>query len=279
MGRGAGEARVQHDDIGALRLLALEDVLERDRMRLGRIRAHEDHGLRVADVVVAVRHGAVAPGVRDARHRGGVADARLVVDVVRAPEGRELAEEVGAFVRELGRAEQVDRIRAGPAPDLEKLFADLGIGLIPGDPLPGAADLLHRILDPAVAVHQLAYRSALGAMGAAVDRARVGGLLADPDAVLDLGLHRAAHRAVGADVGADLDRLRMVHRPGLDPARHARAERAERGEAPDRQARGAQETAAVERAGRHGGGHLREPPGRGGVTCPAFDEHQLVPRG
>jgi hypothetical protein len=54
MGRGAGEARVDDDDVGALLFLAGQDVLQRHRVRLGRVRAHEDHGLRIADVVVAV---------------------------------------------------------------------------------------------------------------------------------------------------------------------------------------------------------------------------------
>ena len=51
-----------------------------DRMRLGRVAAHDDHGLGVADVVVGVGLRAVAPGVGDARDRGRVADARLMVD-------------------------------------------------------------------------------------------------------------------------------------------------------------------------------------------------------
>ena len=38
------------------------------------------------DVVVAVRHRAVAPGVRDTGDRGGVTDTRLVVAVVGPPE-------------------------------------------------------------------------------------------------------------------------------------------------------------------------------------------------
>jgi hypothetical protein len=59
---------------------------------------------RALDIVVAVGHRAVAPGVGDTGDRGRVADARLVVDVVAAPEGGKLAEQIGSFVAELGRA-------------------------------------------------------------------------------------------------------------------------------------------------------------------------------
>ena len=45
---GAGEARVEHEHVGAVDLLAGQDVLQRHRMRFGGIRSHEDDGLRVA---------------------------------------------------------------------------------------------------------------------------------------------------------------------------------------------------------------------------------------
>jgi hypothetical protein len=184
----------------ALLLLAGQNVLQRHRMRFRRVRAHEDHGLGVADVVVAVGLRAIAPGVGDARHRGRMADAGLMVDRVGAPERRELAEQIGRFVGELGRAEQIDRIRARFLADLQHLVADLVDRLIPGDLLPLAVDQLHRILQPALALDEFAHRRALGAMRAAVDRAVPGRLLTDPDAVLHFGDDRAAHRAMGADV-------------------------------------------------------------------------------
>ena len=131
MGRGAGEARVEHEHVGAVDLLAGQDVLQRHRMGFGRIRPHEDDGLRVADVVVGVGHGAVAPGVRNTRDRGGVTDARLVIDRVGAPERREFAEQIAAFIGEFRGPEQIDRVGAGLGADLEHLVADLVDGLIP----------------------------------------------------------------------------------------------------------------------------------------------------
>src|SRR5690606_33603211 len=167
-----------------------------DRMRLRRVRAHEDQGLRIADVVVGIRLRAVAPGVGHARHRRRMADAGLVVDVVGAPEGRELAEEVGTLVRELGRAEQVDGVGAVALADLHHLVADLVDGLLPGDALPLAAGQFHRVFQPPVAVRDLAHGGTLDAVAAAVDRAVPDRFLPDPDAVLHLRTNRAADGAV-----------------------------------------------------------------------------------
>ena len=105
MGRGAREARIAHDHVAAVDLLRGEQVLHRDRVRFGGVAADEEHGLGVADVVVGIGLRAVAPGIGDARHRRRMADARLVVDRVRPPEGGELPEQIGALVRELGRAQ------------------------------------------------------------------------------------------------------------------------------------------------------------------------------
>ena len=58
----------------------------------------EQDRLAVMHVVERVGHRPVTPGVRHARHGGGVANPRLVVDVVGAPIGGELAEEIGLLV-------------------------------------------------------------------------------------------------------------------------------------------------------------------------------------
>ena len=246
---GAGKARLDDDVVRPVELLALDQMLQRHRMRFRRIAAHDDHGLGVADVVVAVGHRAVAPGIGHARDGGRMADARLVVDVVGAPVGGKLAVEIGALVRELRRAQPIDRIRPRLGADRHDLVADLVDGLLPAQPGPLAVDELHRIFQPPVAVHQFAHRRALGAMRAAVDRAIPAGLLADPHAVRDFGDHRAADRAVRADVLADGDlRTRRRRRTGLGLAHAAERQRAERGETARHQAGAAQEGATVERA-------------------------------
>src|SRR5688572_1692771 len=98
-----------------------------------------------------------------------MADPRLVIDVVGAPEGRELAAEVGLLVAELGRAQPIDRLRPGLLADREQPVADLVDRLLPADPLPAPADQLGRISEPPLADRELAGRGALGAMRAHVD--------------------------------------------------------------------------------------------------------------
>src|SRR3954471_24133632 len=127
-------------------------------------------------------------------------------DVVGAPERRKLAVEISAFVGEFRRAEPVNGIRTGLLTDRLELLADLPDRLVPGDPRPLAIDQLERMFEPAVTMHQLAHRGALGAMRSAADRGIPARLLSDPDAVLDHADHRAADRAMGADVLTQLDR-------------------------------------------------------------------------
>src|SRR3546814_13927217 len=98
-----------------------------------------------------------------------MADPRLMVVVVRAPERRELAEQIGALVGKFRRTHPVGGFRAGLFPDLQQLVADLVDGLFPGDAGPLAVDQLGRIFDPAVAVHEFATAGPLGPMRAAVE--------------------------------------------------------------------------------------------------------------
>ena len=76
---GAGQARIDDDVIRPLQFLAFEQMLQRHRMRFRGIAAHDDHGLGIADVVVAVGHRAVAPGIGHARDGRRMADTRLVI--------------------------------------------------------------------------------------------------------------------------------------------------------------------------------------------------------
>ena len=219
-------------------------------MRLGGIAAHDHDGLGVADVVVAVGHRAVAPGIGHAGDRGRVTNARLVIGIVGSPEGGKLAIEIGGFVGELGRAEPVDRLRSRLRANLHQLVADLVDGLIPGDPVPLAVHELHRIAQPALAQHVVAHRRALAAMRAAIDRAVPARLLADPHAVGDLGDDRAADRAMRADILADRHRRAgRRRRAGLGLADAAERQRAERGEGAGGEAGTAQEVATIDAAG------------------------------
>ncbi len=249
MRRGAREARLDDDEVRPVDLLADQQVLQRHRMGFGRIAAHDDQRLGVLDVVVAVGHRAVAPGIGNPGDGGRMADARLVVDRVGAPEGCEFAAEIGALVGEFCRAEPVDRLRARLLADRKQLGADLVDGLVPAHFGPLAVDELHRIFEPAVAVHQFAHRRALRAMRAAVDGTVPARFLADPHAVRHFGHDRAADRAVGADVLADGHRCAgSRRRPGLGLAHGRERQRAERREAAGDETRPAQEAAAIETA-------------------------------
>src|SRR3546814_9378562 len=61
-------------------------------------------------VVEAVSHRAVAPGVGNTRDGGRVTDTRLVVTVVGAPEGVELAEQVGRSEEHTSELQSLMRI-------------------------------------------------------------------------------------------------------------------------------------------------------------------------
>ena len=244
---GPRHARVDHDEVGPLELLAFEQMLQRHRMRFGRIAAHDHDGLGVADVVVAVGHRAVAPGVGYAGDGRRMADPRLVIDVVGAPIGRELAEQIGAFVGEFRGAEPVDRIRSRLLADRLHLRTDLVDRGLPGDLGPLTVDQLHRIFQPAVAMHELAHRRALGAMRAAIDRRFPAGLLPDPHAFRHFGDHRAADRAMRADVLADGDRgAGLRRRAGFGPTDARQRQGAKSGETTGDQAGAAQERPAIE---------------------------------
>ena len=250
MRRRPRHARVDHDHVGAVELLAFKNMLKRDRMRLRRIAAHQQDGLGVANIVVAVRHRAVAPGVGDPGDGGGMADARLMIGIVGSPEGGEFSVQVGGFVGEFGRAQPVHRVRARLLANIEKLVADLVDRRFPGNPDPLTVHELDRIAQTALAQHVVAHRRALAAMRSTVDRAVVVGLLADPYPVRNLGDHRAADRTMGADVlsrGNGCSGRRR--RPGLRLAYRAERQIAERPERACREARALQESSAIEIAG------------------------------
>ena len=77
MRRRARHARIDHDEVGALRFLAFQDVLKRNRMRFGGIAAHKQDRLGVADVRIGVCHRAVAPGVGNTGNGRRMADTNF----------------------------------------------------------------------------------------------------------------------------------------------------------------------------------------------------------
>ena len=87
-------------------------------------------------------------------------------------------------------------------------------------------------------------------MRTAVDRAVPGGLLPDPNAVLDLGQDRATDRAVGAHVlPNDPFRGRRPEPSGFGFAQVAQRQRSERGQTTGSKPGAAQKRSAIDAAG------------------------------
>jgi len=225
MGRGSGESGITDDQRRIVDFLGTQKVQQGNRVRFGRVAADDKDRTRIVNVVVGVRHRAVTPGVCNTCDRGRVTDPRLVIDVVRAPEGRELAEQVGLFVVGLGRAKPVNPIRpGGSVADLHHLVADFIDGVFPGNPGPFAVDELGRIFQPAFAVRMLAHCCALGAMGAEIERGIKSRLLADPDTVLNLSHDRTTDGTMGANGLLDFDFA--IRALGMRLAHHTARQRA-----------------------------------------------------
>ena len=74
-----------------------------------------------------------------------MADARLMVAVVRSPEAGELALQVRALVAGLGGAAPEYGIRSRGFADLQELGGDLVESLVPGKPFPLSLHQFHRI--------------------------------------------------------------------------------------------------------------------------------------
>src|SRR6516162_5653872 len=167
-------------------------------MSFGRIAAPDDLRFRIADIIVAVGHRAIAPSIGYAGDRCRMADARLVIGVIGPPEGAELAKQIRSLIGEFRRAEPINRVRTRLLADRHQPVADLVDRLVPIDPGPLAIDELQRIFEPPLAGNELAHRRPLGAVRTAIDWAVPARLLTDPHAVGDFGGNGAADRAMRA---------------------------------------------------------------------------------
>ena len=127
-----------------------------------------------------------------------------MVDVVGSPEASKLTEQIGLFVIVLGGTQPVHGIRSGLLADFQHLVADFVDCLFPGDLLPLAAFLLHRIFQPAFAMSMFADRSTFGAMSAQIEWTVKTRFLTDPDTIFHFRKHRTANRTMSADRFDDL---------------------------------------------------------------------------
>src|SRR5260370_29128260 len=152
-----------------------------------------------------------------------MADARLVIAVVRSPEGDERAQQERLLVAVLGGAHEIGGVRARLLADGEQLLRDPVDRLVPRDALVLAVHQLHRVFQAARIVRHavVAHGSALRAVRTEVDRRVEHWLLPHPYAVLHHRVDRAADRAVGADRSLYLDLALARDRLGLRLADHA----------------------------------------------------------
>ena len=197
--RSPREARVANDDGCVVFFLRLQDVKQRNRVRFCGVGADHEDRFGVVDVVVRVRHGAVAPCVRNTSHSRGVTNTGLVIHVVRAPVGCELAEQVSLLVVVLGGAEPVNAVRAAFFADGRHAVADLVDRLFPANALPLTTLFFYGVFEAAFAVGVLTNRGPLGAMRTEVKGAVPAGLLPSPHTVGHFGHNGTTHRTVGAD--------------------------------------------------------------------------------
>ena len=126
-------------------------------------------------------------------------------------------------------------------------------------------------------MHQFAYRCALGAMGAAIDRAVPCGFLTDPDAVLHFGSDRTPNRTMGANILANFNRRGAVDRTGFGLANSTELDRADGGNTAKRKSGLGQERTSIEHTGRQAVVHGLQT-GAGGFTAFAFDQHGRFPQ-
>jgi hypothetical protein len=210
LARGVGAARV-HDDhaqVLAARARRLEAAVEH------RVRD------RVLDVLVAARRGVGAKRGLVARDRGGHAQARVGVDVVRADDAaRELVEDVIVLGQELPR--HVERDRVGPmlGDDRGKSVGDVIERLVPAHP---GARAPSRAPQFGMERSRFAERRACGEMQRRALRAEA----PEVRGMVGIAVHAADRFAVGLDHHAAADAAIAAGRADLSGgAVHGRATR------------------------------------------------------
>ena len=166
-------ARIGDDQLRAAEARFLHPRAD-DGMALGRVRAGEEEALGDVDVGERVRSAGLAERLDEAERRRRVADARAVVDVVRAERrAGELLEDVVLLVRAAARADERDRVGAVLGGDRLHLVGDEAHRLVPRRLAPRAVGAAHHRRGEAIGRARVLVReAALDAGVAEVRRAR-----------------------------------------------------------------------------------------------------------
>ena len=113
--RGAVEARIDAHELRVAVPPRFHDEAEADRMVLGRVAAHGEHDIRVADVGPAVGHRSASECGGQTGHRGAVSNPGLLLDRDHAEPGAKRLDEqvvdfvgVGAAADDAHRGQRVD---------------------------------------------------------------------------------------------------------------------------------------------------------------------------
>ena len=109
--RGTGAPRVHHEKLRSIPY-SLEHVMEKDRMRIARVRSPQQDYIRVLDLGVGTGAAARSKDRRQTDDAGGVSSAVTTVDVVAPDHGsHELLRNVIQLVGGLGATEHAERSR------------------------------------------------------------------------------------------------------------------------------------------------------------------------
>ncbi len=193
-----------HDDDPCPLLLRLVDVLRRDGLVVREVRAEEDEEVALDPVDVADRRRRDADGGLETRGRGGVAEARRVLDVGRAEEAGDLLCDVIHLVGDATRGE-VEGEPVGVA--RAHALGELREGLVPAH-----AREAGLALSPAERVGEAAELAEL------VARAAGEGLSVGERVRVE-----RRHGVQAQELEADEAEVRPLDRPVLEPARPERA--------------------------------------------------------
>ena len=112
--RGAREARIDDDQLGAVLDLRLDHPFEAARVRFGGIATHDDNHVGILDVLPGVRHRTATECWGQTGHRRSVSDAGLVIEDHHAEGAGNLPGQERRFGRRRRRRQHAG---AGPAVD------------------------------------------------------------------------------------------------------------------------------------------------------------------
>ena len=125
--------RIDHDHLGAMLLHGGLHLQRDDRMILGGVGAGHDEDVVLEHLGRGIAHGRGTERLLQGDHAAGVAEARAMVDVVRAKQRTiHLLQQIVVFVGGLGTAVNSHGIRAIAAVDLDQPIGDEIQGLVPG---------------------------------------------------------------------------------------------------------------------------------------------------